>query len=183
MREIAADAGVDPALVNRYFGSKERLFGEAVFGAKDVEWLDGTSRENFAKTLVSRLLNKQEARRRDGTHILTTLVRSASDSTAGNIVRAHLTEGLIEPLSQHLEGAETATRATFVCAVFAGFSIVRDVLKLPEFQRSDESLRPFLEALVESCLAGPKAATTDAGRSPKRTPEKTAARKSPTRRR
>ena len=29
-REIAADAGVTAALVNRYFGSKEKLFGEVI---------------------------------------------------------------------------------------------------------------------------------------------------------
>lgn len=30
VREIAADAGVTAMLVNRYFGSKEKLFAEAV---------------------------------------------------------------------------------------------------------------------------------------------------------
>ena len=37
-RDIAADAGVDAALVNRYFGSKEKLFDEAIedaFAIKD----------------------------------------------------------------------------------------------------------------------------------------------------
>ncbi|MCC2628726.1 MAG: transcriptional regulator, partial [Thermomicrobiales bacterium] len=36
VREIAARAGVDPSLVNRYFGSKEGLFSEAVASKFDL---------------------------------------------------------------------------------------------------------------------------------------------------
>ena len=36
-RDIAADAGVDAALVNRYFGSKEKLFLEVIEGGFRVD--------------------------------------------------------------------------------------------------------------------------------------------------
>src|SRR5262245_38036616 len=36
VREIAADAGVTAALVNRYFGSKEGLFAEVIRRALDM---------------------------------------------------------------------------------------------------------------------------------------------------
>jgi AcrR family transcriptional regulator len=39
VREIAADAGVTAALVNRYFGSKEGLFAQAIAQALDMKHL------------------------------------------------------------------------------------------------------------------------------------------------
>jgi AcrR family transcriptional regulator len=39
VREIAADAGVDAAMVNRYFGSKEGLFAEVIERAFDIRYL------------------------------------------------------------------------------------------------------------------------------------------------
>ncbi len=39
VRDIAADAGVTAALVNRYFGSKERLFAEVIRRALDMRHL------------------------------------------------------------------------------------------------------------------------------------------------
>ena len=36
LRDIAADAGVDVALVGRYFGSKEQLFTEVLRGGRRI---------------------------------------------------------------------------------------------------------------------------------------------------
>src|SRR3954447_23779026 len=52
VREIAADAGVTAALVNRYFGSKERLFAEAIERALDMGHLPSGRRANLADHLA-----------------------------------------------------------------------------------------------------------------------------------
>ena len=52
VREIAADAGVTAALVNRYFGSKEGLFAEAIRRALDMGHLLQGQREDLADHLA-----------------------------------------------------------------------------------------------------------------------------------
>src|ERR1700761_6784799 len=60
VREIAADAGVTAALVNRYFGSKERLFAEVIQRALDIrDWLSG-SQGNLADHLARVMVHGQE---------------------------------------------------------------------------------------------------------------------------
>ena len=51
VREIAADAGVTAALVNRYFGSKEELFAEVIGTASTSGTSDG-GRANLAEHLA-----------------------------------------------------------------------------------------------------------------------------------
>src|SRR3954449_2387425 len=51
-REIAADAGVTAALVNRYFGSKEGLFAEVIKRALDMEQLIRDGRAGLADHLA-----------------------------------------------------------------------------------------------------------------------------------
>ena len=50
VREIAADAGVDAAMVNRYFGSKEGLFAEVIRRALDMGHLLEGRRGDLADT-------------------------------------------------------------------------------------------------------------------------------------
>ena len=52
VREIAADAGVDAAMVNRYFGSKEGLFAEVVEHAFDYRYLTDGDRATLAERLA-----------------------------------------------------------------------------------------------------------------------------------
>src|SRR5271166_6786953 len=56
VREIAVDAGVTAALVNRYFGSKEGLFAEVIEGAFDIRQLlqgqGGDLADHLARVMV-----------------------------------------------------------------------------------------------------------------------------------
>jgi AcrR family transcriptional regulator len=52
VREIAADAGVTAALVNRYFGSKEGLFAEVITRALDMAHLLRDGRADLADHLA-----------------------------------------------------------------------------------------------------------------------------------
>src|SRR5215470_6210802 len=48
LRDIAAEAGVDVALIKRYFGGKEALFTEALRASMDPERVRAWDRSNFA---------------------------------------------------------------------------------------------------------------------------------------
>ena len=49
VRDIAADAGVDAALVSRYFGGKEELFNEVLSCSPSPEHLFEGGREGFGE--------------------------------------------------------------------------------------------------------------------------------------
>src|SRR5262245_51337056 len=56
VREIAAKASVDPALVIRYFGSKDELFVRAAAFDLKVPDLDKIKRSQLGETLIRRFL-------------------------------------------------------------------------------------------------------------------------------
>jgi len=91
VREIAADAGVNVALINRYFTSKEGLFEACLRGV--VDDLDGpagaaVSVEQVVETMIGYL-----AERPSGEHPLhlLLLLRSSGDARADEIRRHTLT--------------------------------------------------------------------------------------------
>ena len=75
-RDIAADAGVDAALVNRYFGSKEKLFDEAIqdaFAIKDH--FDAIDMSAFGELITTMVLDGSAERRATGFDALGILLR------------------------------------------------------------------------------------------------------------
>jgi AcrR family transcriptional regulator len=137
VRRIAQDAGVDPALVIRYYGSKEELFLKTlpVQGFWD-EVLAGP-----LDTLGARLVDFILSRASDqmlGIH--TTLLR-ASDSPA---VRAKLYEivdrSFIDVLKDRLPGPDAVLRARLIAAQVGGL--------LQSLSISDRVLRRYDRAAV-----------------------------------
>ena len=133
MRGVAADAGVDAALVSYFFGGKEGLFSAAmalpitpadVLGEVIAEGADG-----LGERLVRRFLAvwDDEANRTP----LLGLIRSAaghepSATALREFVRAELM-GRLVPL---LEGPDRELRATLVGSQIVGLLIERYVLGL-----------------------------------------------------
>src|SRR5215475_12345758 len=66
IRAIAAEAGIDPAMVMRYYGNKERLFAAAA--EFDLRLPDAAQlpRSGYGKALVQHFLDRWEA---DGTFV------------------------------------------------------------------------------------------------------------------
>src|SRR5215213_11524161 len=60
VRDIAARAGADPALVNRYFGSKEGLFAEAVSAKFDLSELFDGDRAMLGERMARYILHVQK---------------------------------------------------------------------------------------------------------------------------
>ncbi|KHJ53895.1 hypothetical protein LA66_15025 [Aureimonas altamirensis] len=150
LRDIAADAGVDMAYVHRSFGSKEKLFEEALRETSQLSRiLDGdpdTVPERLAKeVLVSRGTN--EIRPFD------IFVHSLSSPDAAEVLRKTLSEDFIAPLLEsrpHL----TETQAGLMAAILLGVGILRDVLRAPGLQAmSGGELEQQLSSLISSLFA------------------------------
>jgi AcrR family transcriptional regulator len=126
VRDIAARAGVDPALVNRYFGSKEGLFSEAVTSKFDLRHLLDGDRATLGERLARYVLQKNA----DGTDYdpLVALLRSSSSDVCSGMLRNAMLQGFIRPLAARLEGPDALSRAELVSSTLLGLLVHRTVI-------------------------------------------------------
>lgn len=128
VRAIAADAGVDPSMVMRYFGSKRQLFAQTAEFDLRLPDLTATPREQVGHALATHLLDRWESD--DGLQIL--LRTATTDDDAAQRMRA-IFAGQLAPQIATLTGdpATAATRAGLVATQALGTALCRYVLRLP----------------------------------------------------
>ena len=156
VREIAATAGVNAALVNRYFGSKLGLFEEAVAQAFTVGDLLVGDRATLGDRLA-RYLVRPRPGGAGGPAFDPTLVllRSAASPEAGPVLRAALADDVAAPLAAWLGGADGRERAGLVVAVLFGFALGRDVVAVPGLADGDRgALAAHLGAVLQRLIDG-----------------------------
>ena len=145
VREIAARAGVDPALVNRYFGSKEGLFSEAVASKFDLSHLLDEDRANLGEQLARYVLQKQST----GADYdpLVALLRSSSSDVCSGMLRNAILEGFVRPLAARLEGPDALLRAELVGSTLLGLLVHRTVIGGAEAADNERMLALVAPAL------------------------------------
>jgi AcrR family transcriptional regulator len=153
VREIAADAGVNAAMVNRYFGSKEGLFAEVVERAFDIRYLVEGDRATLAERMARAVVYGREDIERDRRIPLLLLLRSATEPRAAELIRPSLDRNLLRPLAEYLHGPDAKVRAAMVIAQCTGFSILNQMLRpqaLAEAQQ--EELVVLLKESLAACI-------------------------------
>jgi AcrR family transcriptional regulator len=153
LRDIARDAGVDVALVGRYFGSKEQLFHEVLRGTCP-EWLDPAIRaEGLPAFLASMVLRTEEADDREDLDRLLIILRSASSPQASELVRAAFREDVIEPVARLLPGPDAELRVSLAFSILTGTTVVRTFMGIEPLARGDtDALEGKLTRLLEQAL-------------------------------
>ena len=157
VREIAAAAGVTAMLVNRYFGSKEKLFAEVVAATMATptiltkEILESPTRgADIAAALVS--ITKTGANPLEGFLIM---LRSASSKRAAAIGRVQIEKHHQRVMTAALRGELAPQRAALVLSLVAGFQVMRQMIGLSALAKAEPAaliriLAPVLELLVQS---------------------------------
>jgi AcrR family transcriptional regulator len=129
VREIAADAGVTAALVNRYFGSKEGLFARVITRALDMAHLVRDGRANLADHLARVVVyGEQDAPDALLTPLLL-LLHSVAEPAAVELFRRDLDHSQVRLLAEHIGGEDATVRAAMVLAQLTGFAIMYRVLR------------------------------------------------------
>ena len=150
VREIAGRAGVDPALVNRYFGSKEGLFAEAVASKFDLRALFEGDRATLGERLARYVLQKKSSA--EEYDPLVALLRSTSCAAPARMLREALQEGFVKPLATRLDGPDAVQRAELVGSTLLGLLVHRTVIGGAS-QDDNEQLAalvaPTLQALID----------------------------------
>jgi AcrR family transcriptional regulator len=130
VRDIAADAGIDPALVIRYFGSKDALFAEASDFKLDLPPVDGAMRSIAGEYMVQNFLDIWEGPEAGGA--FTVLLRSASSNDAAAAKLREVFANQVVPSVIALTGPDGAPeRAGLITSHMLGLAMCRYILRLP----------------------------------------------------
>lgn len=170
IRDIAADAGVDPALVHHFYGTKERLFTAAIQlpvmpGEVAAAALDPAAREpgrNLGEHLLRTVLAAWDVAEVRSAFL--GLLRSAvSSDQAAATLREFATDAILSRVAEAARsarpGADVASDADFRAALAAsqvlGLALTRYVLGLPALVTADVSdLTAAIGPTLERYLTG-----------------------------
>lgn len=154
VRSIAAEAGVDPALINHHFGSKRNLFAQAhelpIDPEAAVQRLVELPAEQRAASLTSIYLYAMLA---DGSPALSLLRTAATDETAATMLHEFITEVLVSRADELAPGPDAGLRLSLAVAQLVGVALGRGVLTIePLTGASIERLVDLITPTVDRYL-------------------------------
>jgi AcrR family transcriptional regulator len=130
VRDIAARASIDAAMVVRYFGSKDALFARAADFDLRLPTLEDVPPSEIGATLVRHAIELWEGgSARSGLVIL--LRSAASNEDAAGKVRDVFAAQVMPALARAGGGAEARRRAGLVASQILGLALCRYILKIP----------------------------------------------------
>ena len=150
MREIAAAAGVNQALVARYFGSKKKLFLAAIEPDLGLAEFINAPRARMGEHIVEHLANKQPHQAEP----LAILLLAATDPSLAPTLRRLIADRLFDPLVAWLGGKNAPARAALLLALFSGVWMYRQMLPVPPLVTLDRATAARLAAELQSLVDG-----------------------------
>ncbi|MBI5339441.1 MAG: TetR family transcriptional regulator [Mycolicibacterium rufum] len=127
VRDIAADAGFTAMLVNRYFGSKEQLFVEAVETSFAPAVFVAENAADLARHVAAALVAHTDPRA-DPPEPFLIMLRSLSNPRATEIVRDAIERHVGRRLARQLRGPGAHLRGDVILSVISGVLLMRSVV-------------------------------------------------------
>ena len=158
LRSIAASAGVDPALVRHYFGSKEHLFVEALQFPADpavfVPKLVAPGPDGLGERLAGFFLEAWDAP--DGKPFIALLRSVTANDQAAEMLRQFIAREVIGRVARSLDVDHPERRAALAGSHLVGLAIVRYVIKLEPIASTDRAeLARLVGPAIQAYLTGP----------------------------
>jgi AcrR family transcriptional regulator len=156
IRAIAADAGIDPSMVMRYYGSKDGLFSAAADLDLQLPDLASVPREQLGETLVRHWVERWEGGSSD--ELLIVVFRSAiTNEAAAERLRTVFGAQVAKAIATIVDDrAEAATRAGLVSTQMLGLALCRYILRLAPVVALDlDTLLATVSDTVQRYLTGP----------------------------
>ncbi|MEU8214247.1 TetR family transcriptional regulator [Micromonospora taraxaci] len=160
IRAIAGTAGVDPALVHHYFGSKDQLFLTAmnfpVNPAQLVPTVLAGDRDGAGERLVRTFLGVWDSPAGSAAQAL---LRSAvSNEWTARLLREFVTTQVLRRVLEQLDvdPAQLPLRASLVATQMIGLAMMRYVVRLePVASAAPETLVAAIGPTIQRYLTGP----------------------------
>lgn len=124
LRDIAREAGVDVALVKRYFGGKEALFVEALKASFKADGVRDWGRATFPRDVATMLADSPHVDE-ERTHRFQFLLRAATSPTTAPLLNVIVQDRFLGPIREWLGGADADARARVLAASYIGFLVER----------------------------------------------------------
>jgi AcrR family transcriptional regulator len=158
VRAIAARAGVDPALVHRFFGSKDDLLtaalAVAVRPAERIPAVMEGEPSALGERVVRYFLSVWEEP--SSSEVMVGMLRSAAtNEQAARLMRDFLSNEVLARVAAPLEGEAAALRATLMSSQLLGLATIRYILRIePLASASVETVVAALAPTLQRYLAG-----------------------------
>jgi AcrR family transcriptional regulator len=156
LRSIARDAGVDPALITHFFGSKAGLFAAVVKWPLDPSEVTATvlagERDDIGRRLAEMFIRHWgESERRSP--IIALVSAATSDPAAALLLRTFLLDHLLLPVLDALDADQRPLRAGLISAQLTGLGLSRYVLGLvnPEEVSDEQIITALAPTLQRYC--------------------------------
>jgi AcrR family transcriptional regulator len=161
IRAVAAQAGVDAALVMHYFKSKGGLFAAAMRWPDDpqetVEHVTALGAEHVGERAVALFVRTWD---REGHRnpIIALLASAMRDPAAADMLRSFLQRQILGPIVARLDGDEPDLRTDLVSSQLLGLGVARYVLKLePLASLPSDRVVAAIAPRVQQYVTGPLA--------------------------
>ena len=131
IRAIAAEAGIDPSMVMRYYGNKDGLLAAALEIDLELPDLGAVEDDSLGVVLVHRFLELWETP--PGNEILLTLLRSAiTDEAMVEHIRQRIFAEQLMPMVLRVgDPADAPRRAGLIASQILGLALCRYALRIP----------------------------------------------------
>jgi AcrR family transcriptional regulator len=153
LRDIAADAGVDAALINRYFGGKDGLFAAALKESIGPNTTKEWKRESFGREIATMMAGHAH-QHVDRMHGFQFLLQAATNPVTAPMLNVAVQERFMGPIREWLGGDDAAPRARVLASVFIGLLVERlirdETLEGREREVFIERTAAVLQSLVEN---------------------------------
>ncbi|WP_371349294.1 TetR/AcrR family transcriptional regulator [Ancylobacter sp. IITR112] len=151
LRDLAADVGVDSAYVHRCFGSKEKLFYEAVKATLQPERIFAGEASDLSFTLAKEVMVERGA---NEIRPLDIVIRSFSSPDASRVLRDLLMEDFIAPLTKKRRSL-SPQGAALIGAFLAGVGILRDVIRAdPLMEGEGGEVEKIIARTISGLMSG-----------------------------
>ena len=154
IRAVAGRAGIDPALVMQYYGSKEGLFAAAARWSTERDEVLSAPRDEVARTAVQDLLGKFEVGE-GGREAAVALLRNClTHPEASRIMRDEVMCERAAGVARTIGGDDADLRAGLIGACLIGLGMARYLLEIPAVANASSEdvarlMEPVLQALVD----------------------------------
>lgn len=160
IRKIAKDAGVDPALVMQFFGSKDVLFAASLAVSADALSAMADAFEGPVADLGVRVtrafLTLWEQETGDAEALMAMQRAAMSSEVAAAQLRDFVQFRLVEVVSPKLHrGADAVVRAGLASAMLVGVIMGRNIIRIPAIaNENQESVIALVGASIQTILTG-----------------------------